>query len=147
MGIETWYKLSVQVFTFFQIPLFAVRFYSCFYSYIFKNLTIWMYNSDSIFGLGFNWISWVIANILAVKKTHKMWFCPPGIYLHWKKEFIKFYITSSGLADIEDRLIKVKIALTVWCSQLFKANVLQNSVKFQLEIIRHVYFTANVEIA
>ena len=30
-----------------------------------------------------------------------------------KKEFIKFYSTSSGLADIKDSLIKVKIALTV----------------------------------
>ena len=36
------------------------------------------------------------------------------------------------------------------CTQLFKENVLPSSVKFQLEMIRHVYFASvfsNVEAA
>ena len=37
-------------------------------------------------------------------------------------------------------LIKATTALTVWCTQLFQENLLQSSVKFQLETIRHVSF-------
>ena len=66
--------------------------------------------------------------------------CEQGIWSHSKKKSIKFYRTSAGLADMKDSLIKVKTALTVWCAQLFKENVLQSSVKFQLETIQHVYF-------
>ena len=70
--------------------------------------------------------------------------------LHWKKKFIDFYGTSSGLANMKDSLIKIKIALTVWCAQLFTENMLPSSVKFQLETIRYVYFApvvSNVGIA
>ena len=43
---------------------------------------------------------------------------------------------------MNDSLIttEVTIALTVQCAQVFYEKLLQSSVKFQLETIRHVYF-------
>ena len=38
---------------------------------------------------------------------------------------------------MKDSLIKVTTASTVWYAQLFEENLLQSSVKFQLETIRH----------